>query len=202
MIEFITSHALIFLIGAGIFGGIGLYLVDHFKTYVLDGSRDPVRLTSLRYVQIFSGFVTICLLLLILALIGLASQLPAQLAGNQGSNPNTTSSTLSAGEGTLAPGETPGGVTATSAPEPSPTLNLPPSPTPAVMATIANTGGAGANMRSIPGMEGVIITSVNEGTEVTVLGQTETMDGFTWQLIVIPDGRQGWVVSNYLIFQR
>lgn len=200
MFDWIVENALIVFIGAVVLGGIGLYLVDHFKTYVLDGSRDPVRTTSLRYVQIFSGLVTISLLLVLLALIGLAIRLPAMLSQNPENTPELDLTSLP-GEGTLPAGGTPDG-SSSPTPEPSPTLNLPPSPTPSVMATIANTGGAGANMRSIPGMAGVIITSVNEGTEVTVLGQTETMDGFTWQLILIPDGRQGWVVSNYLIFQR
>ncbi len=202
MFDLIADHSLVILIVAGVVAGVFLYLVDHFKTYVLDGTRDPVRITSLRYVQIFTGFVTISLLIAILAIISLVSRFSFRSLTDQSNNEILTLTSISGGgilpaEGTQSPVVSP-----IITPETSPTPAQPPSATPAVKATIANTGGAGANMRSIPGLEGVIITSVNEGTEVTVVGQTETMDGFTWQLILLPDGRQGWVVSNYLIFQR
>lgn len=198
MLRFFADYPIVMLVVSAAAAGICFYLIDHFRKYVLDGSRDPIRITSLRYVQIFVSVLTVAVIALLLSLLGLAGWLQPPAVGPQQPAPS-----LPAGEssGTQLPGgfstpglETNGTPTSTSTPPP------PASPTPTITATIGNTGGAGANMRSVPGLEGAIITSVNEGTQVTVLDATETMDGFTWQQIIIPDGRQGWVVSNYLIF--
>jgi hypothetical protein len=200
MLRYFVEYPIVMLIVSAAAAGIFYYLIDHFRTYVLDGSRDPIQVTSLRYVQIFVALLTIALIALILSIVGLAGWLqpgagiappPALTPTPDGMLPETSEP----GTPDISGAETPGLPTSTFTPPP------PPSPTSAITATIGNTGGAGANMRSIPGMEGAIITSVNEGTQVTVLDNTETLDGFTWQLIILPDGRQGWVVLNYLIFQ-
>ena len=67
------------------------------------------------------------------------------------------------------------------------------------MATIGNTGGAGANIRSIPGLAGNVIEVLSDGTRVYLLNETREVDGFNWQLIEMPDTRDGWVVTQYLI---
>ncbi|MFN2305029.1 MAG: SH3 domain-containing protein, partial [Anaerolineales bacterium] len=66
-------------------------------------------------------------------------------------------------------------------------------------ATIANTGGAGANIRSAPGLAGTIITTLPEGTSVILLDETQQVDGFNWQSIEMPDTRNGWVAVQFLI---
>ena len=66
-------------------------------------------------------------------------------------------------------------------------------------ATIANTGGAGANIRSAPGLTGTIIATLPEGTSVILLDETQQVDGFNWQSIEIPDTRNGWVAVQFLI---
>lgn len=199
MLRFFADFPIVMLIVSAAVAGICYFLIDHFRKYVLDGSRDPIRITSLRYVQIFVSLLTVAILALLLSLIGLAGWIqPGNVispppAASQPPGGEMAETPLPGGQDTPDPG-LPNTPTITTTPPP------PPSPTSAVTATIGNTGGAGANMRSVPGLEGAIITSVNEGTQVTVLDSTETMDGFTWQLIVIPDGRQGWVVVNYLIY--
>ena len=66
-------------------------------------------------------------------------------------------------------------------------------------ATIANTGGAGANIRSAPGLTGTIIATLPEGTRVILLDETQQVDGFNWQSIEMPDTRNGWVAVQFLV---
>jgi hypothetical protein len=201
MLGIIAENSLLILVVAAVLAGIFLYLVDHFKVYVMDGSRDPVRITSLRYLQIFVVLFTISMIFVLLALTGLVGWLspgspailaPDQLATQAVETMETAAPGSSAGSTQLAP----------TIPVFTDTPPPPPSPTPAVTATIGNTGGAGANVRSIPGLDGTIIASADDGTTVIILEQTETKDGFTWQLVILPDGRQGWVVINYLIYNQ
>jgi hypothetical protein len=65
-------------------------------------------------------------------------------------------------------------------------------------ATIANTGGAGANIRSAAGLAGTIIATLPEGTRVILLNETQQVDGFNWQSIEMPDTRIGWVAVQFL----
>lgn len=69
-------------------------------------------------------------------------------------------------------------------------------------ATIGNTGGVGANIRSDPGLGGTIIEVLADGTRVILLGETEEVDGFNWQFIEMPDTREGWVVVQFLIIDN
>jgi hypothetical protein len=66
-------------------------------------------------------------------------------------------------------------------------------------ATIGNTGGAGANIRSAAGLAGTIIETLDDGTRVYLLDENQEIDGFEWQLIEMPDTRTGWVVVQFLI---
>jgi hypothetical protein len=76
--------------------------------------------------------------------------------------------------------------------EPTPTQLLP-------MATIGNTGGVGANIRSIPGLGGSVIVILADGERVILLDETQEVDGFNWQRIEMADTREGWVVTQFLI---
>jgi hypothetical protein len=64
---------------------------------------------------------------------------------------------------------------------------------------IGNTGGAGANIRSAPGLTGTIIETLSEGTRVFLLDEIQQVDGFNWQFIEMPDTRDGWVAVQFLI---
>lgn len=177
------------ILAVSLLAGLGaIFLIDHFRGYVLDGSHDPLKITSLRYLQFSTALLTLAVIGLLIAGIGLVLPLTGQ----------TPSSTMTAEamETSSAP------VTGEETPQITPTESAPtpvPSSTPARTATIGNTGGAGANMRTTPSTTSTIITSVNDGTLVTLLDGLETADGFTWQLIAIPDGRQGWVVNSFLL---
>jgi len=78
------------------------------------------------------------------------------------------------------------------APTTAPAATLP-------MATIGNTGGVGANLRSVPGLAGAVIAVLGDGTRVILLEETRLVDGYNWQAIEIEDTRQGWIVAQYLI---
>jgi len=101
----------------------------------------------------------------------------------------------------LPPGEMPPDQ-ATAAVSPTPPTEPPIEPTATQIlprATIGNTGGAGANIRSLPGLGGTIIEVLADGTRVILLDETEEVDGFEWQNIEMPDTRTGWVVVQFLI---
>jgi len=102
---------------------------------------------------------------------------------------------------TLSPDETPG-IFPTEINPPAATIEPTLEPTPTRIlptAAIGNTGGAGANVRSIPGLSGVIVAVLADGTKVILLDETREVDGFNWQQIEMPDTREGWVVTQFLI---
>lgn len=199
MPDFIAQNALLVLV-VSLVGVLACWVAaDHFRTYVLDGSTDPIKTTSLRYFQLFSGLLAIAALGLVLG-IGAIVFPGGRLIVPQATATPTLSSVNAEGtilpETALTPAASP-----TSAPPAAEATQAPaPSATPARTAVIGNTGGAGANMRTIPSTTGTIVTSVNDGNEVILLDQTQIAEGFTWQLIALEDGRSGWVVSNFLIF--
>jgi hypothetical protein len=115
--------------------------------------------------------------------------------------PTATDPSSSGTSLTVSPGEVPG-TSPTDVNPPSPTLEPTSEPTPTQIlptAAIGNTGGAGANIRSIPGLSGVIIEVLSDGTRVILLAETREVDGFNWQQIEMPDTREGWVVTKFLL---
>jgi hypothetical protein len=85
-----------------------------------------------------------------------------------------------------------------------PQLTETPAPEPTLAsstARIGNTGGAGANIRGQPGLQGPVITAAADSTQVILLEGTETVDGFIWQEIELPGGQRGWVVRNFLLLE-
>jgi hypothetical protein len=68
-----------------------------------------------------------------------------------------------------------------------------------IFAKVGNTSGAGVNVRSDPGLGATIIAQISDDSRVTLLEDSQEVDGFTWQLVVLPDGRRGWIAINFLI---
>ncbi len=68
-----------------------------------------------------------------------------------------------------------------------------------IFAKVGNTSGAGVNVRSDPGLGATIIAQISDDSRVTLLEDSQDVDGFTWQLVVLPDGRRGWIAINFLI---
>lgn len=169
------------------------FVIDHFRTYVLGGNRDPLQISALRYMQIAVGLLTICLLGVVLSGFNLIKSGVEKNAVVSTTLPENPGGTSEPGMQTAVDTPQPEQITAT----PAPTAL--PSPTPGTPATIANTGGAGVNLRSLPGLNGTIITSVDEGTRVQIIDEPQNADGYTWRRVLLSDGLQGWVVADFLV---
>ncbi len=86
--------------------------------------------------------------------------------------------------------------TATPTLSPSPTATLPPSPTP-WMLTVTNAGARGVHVRYSP--NGLILTTLSEGTPVRVLEGPVVFGGASWYRIYVEDARlEGWMAADYL----
>ena len=96
--------------------------------------------------------------------------------------------------------------TATMAPEKRETLmaTLAPTPTPTsppAKAVVTNAGEFGLRLRDAPG--GDQIDFLQDGTVLEVLPepQVKTDDGITWQKVRDPQGRDGWVSTEFVVIQ-
>ncbi len=69
-------------------------------------------------------------------------------------------------------------------------------------AQVGNTGGAGVNVRGNPGLSSTIIALVPDESRVTLMEDMQEVDGYTWQRVILADGRQGWIAVNFLIPQE
>jgi hypothetical protein len=73
-------------------------------------------------------------------------------------------------------------------------------PTPVLRrARIGNTNGFGANMRTAPGVAAEIVATLSDDTQVKLTDAIQEAGGYTWQLIITDDGREGWVADIFLI---
>ncbi len=92
-------------------------------------------------------------------------------------------------------------------PQPTPGVSTPletSSPTPEVIpssgtARIGNTNGFGVFVRSEPGLKYEMLAQLSDGSRVELTGEVQTADGFTWQRVLLEDGRSGWIAENFLI---
>jgi Bacterial SH3 domain len=91
--------------------------------------------------------------------------------------------------------------TATPAPTPSPSPPASPSssPTPAPeRARVVGTDGQGVNLRQEPGTQELVLRSLREGAEVTIVGDERVVDGRAWRNVRDADGVTGWLVADAL----
>jgi beta-lactamase class A len=74
---------------------------------------------------------------------------------------------------------------------------VPRTPTPDLPhAVVSGTRGVGLTVRQLPGGEDLAV--VPEGTILTLLPEAPvTTGGYTWQLIRLPDGREGWAATDF-----
>jgi hypothetical protein len=84
---------------------------------------------------------------------------------------------------------------------PNPTASTPDEPSGEIyvgaVVAIANTGGTGANLRSLPTTESEVVTVLLDGVELVVIDGPEDAQGFTWWGVEGETGT-GWVVGDYL----
>src|SRR5205085_1025409 len=66
-------------------------------------------------------------------------------------------------------------------------------------ALVANTGGVGLRLRSSPSTSAGIVTTLAEGTRVTVTGNSVQASGYTWYPVQTQSGQTGWsATGNWL----
>lgn len=80
-------------------------------------------------------------------------------------------------------------------PPPAPT----PPPAPVVeRLRVANTNGAGVNLRARAGERGQRLKTMPEGTALEIVGADETADGVVWRNVRDASGTVGWVVGRFV----
>ena len=88
----------------------------------------------------------------------------------------------------------------------TPTLPVPPSPLPGILAMgayvqVSGTGGDGLRLRTLPSLESDVLFLAIESEVLQVRDGPHQEDGYTWWYLVAPydETRYGWAVSNYLV---
>jgi len=76
---------------------------------------------------------------------------------------------------------------------PIPTVDL------GIQAVITNTGGGGLWLRDAPFGNGLVL--LPEGSMISVRGGLVEVEGMMWQSVADPDGREGWVAADYLLYR-
>ena len=76
---------------------------------------------------------------------------------------------------------------------PIPTVDL------GIQAVVTNTGGGGLWLRDAPFGNGLVL--LPEGAVITVRGGLVEVEGLMWQSVADPDGREGWVAADYLVYR-
>jgi hypothetical protein len=87
---------------------------------------------------------------------------------------------------------------ATSRPTSSADANARATPPAALPMRVANTGGAGARLRTAPSRQAESIAVLPDGALVQAFGPEQTADDATWQRVRADDGAEGWVASDLL----
>ncbi len=64
---------------------------------------------------------------------------------------------------------------------------------------VANTGGAGANVRAEPSPSAARVAGIPEGELLDALAPELEVDGRHWLLVRTPDGTEGWVAADLLV---
>jgi SH3-like domain-containing protein len=57
---------------------------------------------------------------------------------------------------------------------------------------------SGVVVREFPSTQATIITYINNGLQVTLLGEKVTDQGMDWEKVIAPDGKEGWVAARFL----
>lgn len=81
----------------------------------------------------------------------------------------------------------------------TPPATIPPTEIrPGALVLVVETGGAGLRLRELATTNAAVVTTVREGTVLTVLDGPEEADDYVWWQVRTPDGEEGWGASNWL----
>lgn len=135
--------------------------------------------------------------LCVLALVGLGSRSPLALAARPVSTPQPSlilAPTRTASPSpTVAPTETAlPSLTPTPTSQPAAAVTSTPIP---VAGVIYGTKGKGAMLRDQPA--GTVVSSLEEGVEVQMIGESQSVAGLDWALVRDAQGHQGWLALQF-----
>ncbi|MFZ3070825.1 MAG: SH3 domain-containing protein, partial [Anaerolineaceae bacterium] len=57
----------------------------------------------------------------------------------------------------------------------------------------------GVVVRAEPDPNSQIVTYINDGVEIQMLGEQVLADNLAWEKVIAPDGSTGWIVGRYLL---
>lgn len=57
---------------------------------------------------------------------------------------------------------------------------------------------SGVVVRESPSTQAVIVTYINNGLQVTLVGEQVNDQGMDWEKVIAPDGKEGWVAARFL----
>jgi len=148
------------------------------------------------------GVVMVILALILLAVFGLSPRpelAPPTVDSTETPLP-TAAATISPTE-TLPPVEQPG--PSPTSPLPTPTDAPPITPEPSATAGPASAlvnSPNGLWLREVPGGNEEV-ELIPDGTTLTLLPGVEEVDGSAWQQILTPVGNEGWVATEFIVYQ-
>lgn len=64
---------------------------------------------------------------------------------------------------------------------------------------VAGTEGFGVNMREGSGVTFAIVETIADETRLEIIGGPTEADGYTWWQARLEDGREGWVVQDFVV---
>ena len=97
---------------------------------------------------------------------------------------------------TTVPSQTTQSLKSLQATTPKPSLDLVVSTPPAQFAQVNSESGV--VVRESPSTQANIITYINNGLQVTLLGEKVNDQGMDWEKVIAPDGKEGWVAARFL----
>ncbi len=201
----VSSATLVIIFVISLFGALFTWFAaDQYRNQLLSDSHRLVREMAIRYLQglvISTAVFSIGLVLSLIFLIG-------NMIGGSGDGdaaPTEPARTPTATRDPLGPPATLTPLPTEILPLPTATLLFPASdPTleAAQAARVSGTNGLGVNLRDAPGLESNIIGIIPEGSPVTLVGETEFMDGLNWVAVIGPNGERGWITDLFLVFEE
>ena len=99
------------------------------------------------------------------------------------------------------PTELPVNITAVPTKTPQPAATTQPTPTVVSIPTVQYAlvvSESGVVVRESASTQAAITTYINNGLQVTLLGEKTTDQGMDWEKVIAPDGKEGWVAARFL----
>lgn len=99
------------------------------------------------------------------------------------------------------PTQVPPAATEVPARSPQPTVTIQPTPTVVSTPTAQYAqviSESGVVVRESPSTQATIVTYINNGLQVTLLGEQANDQDMDWEKVIAPDGKEGWVAARFL----